>query len=202
LEAPLDKRTASVSRETKETRVAVELLLDGAGRYEVATGIGMLDHLLESLARHALFDLSVKASGDIERDTHHLLEDVGLALGKALNEALRDRRGITRFGDAIVPLDETLVMVAVDLGGRPYAAVELPFIRDLVGELPTENVAHLLESFANEGRLNLHVRLLAGQSNDHHIAEAAFKALARALRTAVAIDPRAPHDVPSTKDVL
>jgi imidazoleglycerol-phosphate dehydratase len=162
----------------------------------------MLDHMLESLARHALFDLRLQAKGDIDRDTHHLLEDVGLVLGKALNEALGERRGITRFGDAIVPLDETLVMAAVDLGGRPYASVELPFIRDLVGELPTENVAHLMESFANEGRLNLHIRLLAGQMNDHHIAEAAFKALARALRTAVSIDPRASGDVPSTKDVL
>ena len=198
----MDKRTASVTRETKETRISLELALDGSGRYEVSTGIGMLDHLLESLARHALFDLRVQAKGDTHRDTHHLLEDVGLVLGQALNEALGERRGIVRFGHAIVPLDETLVMVAIDLGGRPFAAVELPFVRDLLGELPTENVAHLLESFANEGRLNLHVRLLAGESNDHHIAEAAFKGLARALRTAVSIDERSAGEVPSTKDVL
>jgi len=198
----LDKRTAAVTRETKETRISLELALDGSGRYDVATGIGMLDHLLESLARHALFDLRVQAKGDTHRDTHHLLEDVGLVLGQALNEALGERRGIVRFGHAIVPLDETLVMVAIDLGGRPFAAVELPFVRELVGELPTENVAHLLESFANEGRLNLHVRLLAGESNDHHIAEAAFKGLARALRTAVSIDERSAGEVPSTKDVL
>ena len=196
------KRRAKITRKTRETDIALTLDLDGSGQYEVATGIGMLDHLLESLAKHACFDLKVQAKGDIDRDTHHLLEDVGLVLGQALNEALGERRGITRFADASVPLDETLVMVALDLGGRPYAGIELPFVRDLVGELPTENVAHLLESFANEGRLNLHVRLLVGESNDHHIAEAAFKALARALRAAVGIDPSASDAIPSTKDVL
>lgn len=195
-------RNAKVARKTKETDITLELTLDGSGQYEVSTGIGMLDHLLESLAKHARFDLRVQAKGDIDRDTHHLLEDIGLVLGKALNEALGERHGITRFADATVPLDETLVMVALDLSGRPYAGIELPFVRDLVGELPTENVAHLLESFANEGRLNLHVRLLAGESNDHHIAEAAFKGLARALRAAVAIDPGAAGDVPSTKGAI
>jgi imidazoleglycerol-phosphate dehydratase len=198
----VNKRRAEITRQTRETDISLTLNLDGSGQYEVATGIGMLDHLLESLARHALFDLKVQAKGDIDRDTHHLLEDIGLVLGQALNQALGDRRGISRFADAIVPLDETLVMVALDLSGRPYASIELPFVRELVGELPLENLAHLLESFANEGRLNLHVRLLAGDSNDHHIAEAAFKALARALRTAVAIDPRAAGAIPSTKDVL
>jgi imidazoleglycerol-phosphate dehydratase len=197
-----NKRRAEITRKTRETDITLTLDLDGSGQYEVATGIGMLDHLLESLARHALFDLKVQAKGDINRDTHHLLEDIGLVLGQALNQALGDRRGITRFADAIVPLDETLVMVAVDLGGRPYAGIELPFVRDLVGEMPTENVAHLLESFANEGKLNLHVRLLAGESNDHHIAEASFKGLARCLRAAVEIDPRASGAIPSTKDVL
>lgn len=196
------KRRAEITRKTRETDITLTLDLDGSGQYEIATGIGMLDHLLESLARHALLDLKVHAKGDIERDTHHLLEDVGLVLGQALNEALGDKRGITRFGHAIVPLDETLVMAALDLGGRPYAGIELPFVRELVGELPLENVAHLLESFANEGRLSLHVRLLAGESNDHHVAEAAFKAVARALRTAAAIDPRASGAIPSTKDVL
>ena len=196
------KRSAKVTRKTNETDITLELTLDGSGQYEVSTGIGMLDHLLESLAKHARFDLRVQAKGDIERDTHHLLEDVGLVLGQALNEALGDRRGITRFGDATIPLDETLVLVALDLGGRPYAGVDLPFVRELVGELPTENVEHLMESFANEGRLSLHVQLLAGESNDHHIAEAAFKGLARALRTAVAIDPDAAGEVPSTKGAL
>lgn len=195
------KRRAEIKRKTRETDISLALGLDGSGQFEVSTGIGMLDHLLESLARHALFDLRVKATGDLERDTHHLLEDIGLVLGQALNQALGERRGITRFGSAIVPMDESLAMVAVDLGGRPYAAIEMPFIRELVGELPTENVAHLLESFASEGRLNLHVRLLSGD-NDHHIAEAAFKGLARALRTAVSIDERASGQVPSTKDVL
>ncbi len=196
------KRNAKVTRKTKETDITLELTLDGSGQYEVSTGIGMLDHLLESLAKHARFDLRVQAKGDIERDTHHLLEDVGLVLGQALNEALGDRRGINRFGDATIPLDETLVLVALDLGGRPYAGVDLPFVRELVGELPTENVEHMMESFANEGRLSLHVQLLAGESNDHHIAEAAFKGLARALRTAVAIDPDAEGEVPSTKGAL
>jgi imidazoleglycerol-phosphate dehydratase len=195
------KRRAEIKRKTRETDISLALDIDGSGQYEVSTGIGMLDHLVESLARHALFDLQLKATGDLDRDTHHLLEDVGLVLGQALNEALGERRGITRFGSAIVPMDESLAMVAVDLGGRPYASIEMPFFRDLVGELPTENLAHLLEAFANEGRLNLHVRLLSGD-NDHHIAEAAFKGLARALRTAVSIDERLGGAIPSTKDAL
>lgn len=195
-------RTAQTSRKTGETDITINLNLDGRGQYEIATGIGMLDHLLESLTKHALFDMRLQAKGDVHRDTHHLLEDVGLALGQALNQALGERRGIVRFADAMVPMDETLVQVAIDLGGRPYAAVQLPFVRDLVGELPTENVAHLLESFAQEGRFNLHVRVLAGGENDHHTAEGAFKAMARCLRAAVAIDPRLGGAVPSTKDVL
>jgi imidazoleglycerol-phosphate dehydratase len=195
------KRTAKVTRKTRETDIALSLSLDGTGRYEVSTGIGMLDHLLESLSRHALVDLKVSATGDIDRDPHHLVEDVGLVLGQALNQALGERRGITRFGSAIVPMDEALAMVAVDLGGRPYASVNLMFSRPMIGQLPSEDIAHTLEAFAQEGRLNLHVRLLAGD-NDHHIAEAAFKGLAKALRTAVAIDPRATGSIPSTKDVL
>ncbi len=161
----------------------------------------MLDHLLEQLARHGLLDLKIEASGDIERDPHHLMEDVGLVLGRALNEALGERRGIVRFGDAIVPLDEALVLAAVDLGGRGYAGIEMLFDREMLGGLPTENITHLLDAFAQEGRLNLHLRLLAG-ANDHHRAEAAFKALARALRDAVGIDERVSGEIPSTKDVL
>jgi imidazoleglycerol-phosphate dehydratase len=195
------KRRAEITRETRETNIALTLDLDGTGQYEVTTGVGMLDHLLESLARHALFDLTLKAKGDIDRDTHHLLEDVGLVLGQALNQALGDRRGITRFADATIAMDESLAQVVIDLGGRPFAAVDMPFIRDLVGELPTENIAHLLEAMATEGRLNLHVRVLSGE-NDHHIAEAVFKGLARCLRAAVAVDPRASGAIPSTKDVL
>lgn len=197
----MSERRATVRRETRETRISLELALDGSGRYEVRTGIGMLDHLLEQLSRHSLFDITVDASGDIERDPHHLIEDLGLALGSALDEALGERRGIVRFGHAVVPMDEALVLVAVDLGGRPYAGVDLQFERELLGQLPTENVRHLLEAFAQEGRLNLHVRELSG-ANDHHRAEAAFKALARALSAAVRIDERIAGEVPSTKEVL
>jgi imidazoleglycerol-phosphate dehydratase len=194
-------RKASVSRETRETTIALDLDLDGSGQYEVSTGIGMLDHMLEQLAKHGLFDLTVAASGDIERDPHHLVEDTGLVLGQALNQALGERRGITRFGHAIIPMDESLVLVALDLGGRPYAGVDLKFEREAIGQLPAENVAHFFEAMAQEGRLNLHVRELAG-GNDHHRIEASFKGLARALSAAVRIDERIAGQVPSTKDVL
>jgi imidazoleglycerol-phosphate dehydratase len=195
------ERRAEVQRKTRETDISLHLALDGSGQYDVTTGIGMLDHLLESLARHALFDLRVQATGDIERDPHHLVEDLGLVLGQALNQALGERRGIARFGHAIVPMDEALAMVSVDLSGRPHASLDITFGRDQVGQLPSENIAHFFEAFSTEGRMNLHVRLLAGE-NDHHIAEAAFKGLARSLRRAVAIDPRAEGDIPSTKDLL
>ena len=194
-------RTASVRRETRETTVSVELTLDGSGRCDVSTGVGMLDHMLEQLARHGQFDITIQATGDIERDPHHLVEDVGLVLGQALNEALGERRGISRFGHAVVPLDEALALVAVDLSGRGHASIEFKFERELLGQLPTENIGHFLAAFAREGRLNLHVRELAGE-NDHHRVEAAFKALARALRQAVAIDPRLTGDIPSTKETL
>ncbi len=195
------ERTAEIKRKTKETDITLSLSLDGSGRFDVSTGIGMLDHMIEQLAKHGRFDLRLQATGDIDRDTHHLAEDVGIVLGQAFDKALGDRRGITRFGDATIPLDETLALVAIDLSGRPHADVALEFDRDLIGELPTENLWHLLESFAKEGRLTLHVRLLSG-SNDHHRAEAVFKALARALRAAVSLDAAAAGDVPSTKDVL
>ena len=194
-------RRAVVRRQTRETDVSVELTLEGSGRYQVSTGVGMLDHMLEQLARHGLFDITVEASGDIERDPHHLVEDVGLVLGRALNEALGERRGITRFGHAIVPLDEALALVAVDLGGRGHAGIQFNFEREMLGQLPTENICHFLSAFANEGRLNLHVRELAGE-NDHHRVEAAFKALALALRQAVAIDLRSAGEIPSTKEAL
>jgi imidazoleglycerol-phosphate dehydratase len=195
------ERKAAVKRDTKETQISLSLRLDGDGSYQVETGIGMLDHMLEQLARHGLFDIEIKASGDIERDPHHLVEDVGITLGRALDEALGDRRGIVRFGHAVVPLDESLALVAVDLGGRAYADVQAGFDREVLGGLPTENIEHLLASFATEGRFNLHVRLLSG-SNDHHRLEAIFKALARALSDAVRIDDRIAGEVPSTKDVL
>lgn len=201
LERPLAERTAEIKRKTKETDITLALSLDGTGQFDVSTGIGMLDHMLEQLARHGRFDLTVKAKGDIDRDTHHLTEDVGIVLGQALDQALGERRGITRFGDAIIPLDEALALVALDLSGRAHADVALEFDRELVGELPTENLWHLLESFAREARMTLHVRLLSG-NNDHHRAEAVFKGLARALRAAVSLDPDAAGDVPSTKDKL
>jgi len=197
---PSDRR-AEVRRETKETNISLELELDGSGRYEVSTGIGMLDHLLEQIARHGLFNLIVNATGDIDRDPHHLVEDVGLVLGQAFDQALGARRGIVRFGHAFVPMDEALALVAVDLGGRPFAGIDLAFDRELLGQLPTENIPHMLEAFAQEGRLNLHVKLLSG-ANDHHRAEAAFKAVARALSAAVRIDERIAGEVPSTKEVL
>lgn len=194
-------RKAQVSRETRETAIALDLNLDGIGQYHVSTGIGMLDHMLEQLAKHGLFDLTIDAKGDIERDPHHLVEDLGLVLGQAFNEALGERRGITRFGHAIVPMDEALILVAIDLGGRPYAQIDLEFERETIGQLPAENVDHFFESFAQQGRLSLHVRQFSGE-NDHHRIEASFKALARALRTAVSIDERIAGEVPSTKDVL
>lgn len=193
-------REASVHRLTKETEIDVRLRLDGRGQADIDTGIGMLDHMLEQLARHGGLDLAVKATGDLHVDTHHTIEDIGLAVGKALNDALGDRTGIARMADRTVPLDETLVHVALDLSGRPYAAVGLTFQSPAVGELPTQMIPHLLTSLAHEARLTLHVRQLAGD-NDHHIMEAAFKALARALRDAVAIVD-APDAVPSTKGTL
>jgi imidazoleglycerol-phosphate dehydratase len=199
--APLAPRTAHIRRETRESRVEVVLNLDGAGRGDVTTGIGFLDHMLDSLARHARFDLTVRAEGDLHVDQHHTAEDVGISLGQALDKALGERRGIRRFGDAVVPLDEALAQVAVDLGGRGWASIDLPFKGTMIGGLSSEMIPHLLQSFAMEGRLSLHVRLLAGD-NDHHRAEATFKALARALDDATRPDLRIGSEVPSTKGVI
>jgi imidazoleglycerol-phosphate dehydratase len=199
--APLAPRTAHIRRETRESRVEVVLNLDGAGRGDVTTGIGFLDHMLDSLARHARFDLTVRAEGDLHVDQHHTAEDVGISLGQALDKALGERRGIRRFGDAVVPLDEALAQVAVDLGGRGWASIDLPFKGTMIGGLSSEMIPHLLQSFAMEGRLSLHVRLLAGD-NDHHRAEATFKALARALDDAKRPDLRIGSEVPSTKGVI
>jgi len=194
-------RTAQISRETRETTIELRLDVDGSGRAEVSTGVGFLDHMLESLARHARFDLTIEASGDLHVDAHHTVEDVAIVLGQALDRALGERRGLRRFADATVPLDEALVQVVVDLSGRGFAAIELPFGGEMIGTLPTEMVSHFLRSFAVEGRLTLHVRLLAGE-NDHHRAEATFKALARALEQATRLDPRIADQVPSTKGAL
>jgi imidazoleglycerol-phosphate dehydratase len=194
-------RSAQVRRETRESRVEVTLDLDGSGQAQIATGIGFLDHMLDSLARHARFDLTVRAEGDLHVDQHHTAEDVGITLGQTLDRALGDRRGIRRFGDATVPLDEALSQVAVDLGGRGWASIDLPFHGHMIGGLSSEMIPHVLHSLAMEGRFSLHVRLLAGQ-NDHHRAEATFKALARALDDATRPDPRLGGAVPSTKGVL
>ncbi len=192
-------RTAKVLRETRETRINVELTLDGSGKASIATGIGFYDHLLTSLAHHALFDLSIEAEGDLHIDEHHTVEDIALTLGEALSRALGDRAGIERFGDASVPMDEALATCALDLSGRPYAVLDLPFRGEHMGALPTQLVEHALESFARTAGATLHLR--ASGRNDHHMAEASFKALARALRRAVSIDPRR-TGVASTKGSL
>ena len=192
-------RRAQIQRRTRETDIAVTLVLDGTGQADVATGIGFLDHLLTALALHAGWDLELTCKGDLEVDDHHSAEDCALALGEALVKALGERRGIVRFGSAYAPLDEALVRSVVDLSGRPFAEVRLELARDRLGTLAAENVSHVLRSLAMAGRLTLHVDLLRGE-NDHHRAEAAFKATALALRQAVARDGS--DRVPSTKELL
>ncbi|MCY3558519.1 MAG: imidazoleglycerol-phosphate dehydratase HisB [Chloroflexi bacterium] len=192
-------RSATVTRDTGETSIRVELELDGSGRADVSTGVGMLDHMLHQLARHGAFDLSVQASGDLHVDAHHTSEDVAIAVGRALDDALGDRAGIARFADRTVPLDESLIQVALDLSGRPYAAIDLNFPAPMIGELPSSMARHILETIAHEGRLALHVRQLAGE-NEHHIIEATFKALARCLRDAVRVVEES--GAPSTKGTL
>ncbi|MEX2246168.1 MAG: imidazoleglycerol-phosphate dehydratase HisB [Dehalococcoidia bacterium] len=191
-------RAAKVVRETKETRVEVELDLDGSGQSKASTGIGFLDHLVEQIGKHGLFDLRVEAKGDLQVDEHHTVEDVGIALGQAFDKALGDRKGIVRMADALVPLDEALASVAVDISGRPYCAVDAGWTLDRIGELPSHLVEHLLASFATEARLTLHARVLAGE-NDHHRAEALCKALGRALCAATRVEPRLGGEAPSTK---
>ena len=195
------ERRGKEERETKETKVYVEVALDGSGRAEIATGVGMLDHLLEQIARHGLIDITIRAEGDLQIDPHHTAEDVAICLGRALKKALGQRRGIVRFGHAIVPLDEALALVAVDLSGRGYASLDLSWTGAKVGELPTDLIGHMLWSIATESQMTLHARTLAGAS-DHHKAEAVFKALARSLGTAVRLDPRLGNEIPSTKGSL
>jgi imidazoleglycerol-phosphate dehydratase len=192
-------RRVSISRRTRETQVTVSLDLDGAGSASVETGVGFYDHLLTSLAHHGLFDVEIRARGDLGVDEHHTVEDVALVLGSAFAEALGDRAGIVRFGDATVPMDESLATAVVDVGGRPYAVVELPFRGERVGELPLQLVEHAIEAFARTAGATVHVR--GSGRNDHHLAEAAFKALGRALRAACEPDPRR-RGVASTKGSL
>jgi imidazoleglycerol-phosphate dehydratase len=194
-------RKAAVKRKTKETDVEVEVDLDGGGRASVATGIGFLDHMLDLLARHSRIDITVKAKGDLHIDHHHTTEDVGIALGQAVKQALGDMKGITRYADVHVPMDEALTRVAIDISGRPFLVFKAEFVRDKVGEFDTELVQEWFQAFAMNSGITLHTETLYG-SNDHHIAESCFKGLARALRTAVAIDPRARDEVPSTKGSL
>jgi len=194
-------RTGKVTRKTKETDVDVAVDLDGAGRSQVETGIGFLDHMLDLLARHSRIDITVKAKGDLHIDQHHTTEDVGIALGQAVKQALGDMKGITRYADVHVPMDEALTRAALDISGRPFLVFNAEFVRDKVGTFDTELVQEWFQAFAMNAGITLHVACLYG-TNDHHISESCFKALARALRAAIAIDPRAKDEVPSTKGSL
>ncbi|MCG4253813.1 imidazoleglycerol-phosphate dehydratase HisB [Acetobacter senegalensis] len=194
-------RQATLHRVTSETDIAVTLDLDGSGQADIDTGIGFFDHMLTALAKHGLLDLTVKVRGDLHIDGHHTVEDTGIALGQALRQTLGDKRGVRRFGHALVPLDEALCEAVVDLSGRPFLAFDATFDRDRIGELDTELVEEFFRAFAMSSMITLHLTEKAGK-NCHHIAEAAFKALARALRMAVEMDPRAQGAIPSTKGVL
>lgn len=194
-------RTATITRRTGETDITLTLGIDGSGQADVQTGIGFLDHMLTLWAKHGLFDLTVRAVGDLHVDEHHTAEDTCICLGQALATALGERRGLVRTAHSYVPMDETLALAAVDLGGRPYCVVQAAFVTPRVGKLGTDLIAHLLESIAIHGRLNIHVQVLYGH-NDHHKVEAIFKALGRALDAATRIDERLRDAVPSTKGVL
>jgi imidazoleglycerol-phosphate dehydratase len=194
-------RVGRYSRETRETAISVIWDLDGTGQAEVSTGIGMLDHLVSQIARHGIFDITLEAKGDLQIDTHHTVEDTGIALGRALADALGDSTGIVRMGDALVPLDEALAQVAVDLSGRGYSVISVAWTSPTLGEMPSDLVEHFLQSIAHEARFNLHARVLAGV-NDHHKAECLMKALGRALCAATRQEPRRAGQAPSTKGVL
>jgi imidazoleglycerol-phosphate dehydratase len=194
----MSDRKVCLKRETNETNISLELNLDGCGSYETLTGIRIFDHMLSQLARHGIFDLKVSATGD---DEHHLVEDVAICLGGAMLKALGDKCGIVRMADASVPMDDALAMVAVDIGGRGYAVLELPFSKNNMTGFPTDLVRHFLEAFAAEAKINLHARIIYG-TNDHHKVEALFKALGRALGVATRIDERVGNELPTTKDML
>ena len=194
----MTERKATVARETAETNVKVELHIDGSGQFQITTGIRMFDHLLSHIAQHGVFDIKISASGP---DQHHVVEDVAISLGKAFNQALGKKRGIVRMAHAVVPMDEALAEVAVDIGGRVYSVIEADFDEANIGDLDADLVRHFLVSFASEAKINLHAKVISG-INDHHKAEALFKALARALDSATRIDQRIPDKVPSTKEVI
>jgi imidazoleglycerol-phosphate dehydratase len=196
----MSNRTAKINRQTKETTIELSLDLDGAGRAKVSTGVGFFDHMLDLLARHGLFDLEVTAKGDLHVDSHHTVEDVGIVLGQALEKALGDKRGIHRYGWAIVPMDESLAQIAVDLSGRPAFVFNVNFTGPLIGQFPVELVEEFLKALSTSAKMNLHVTVPYG-TNNHHISEAIFKALAKSLRQATSLDPRN-NDVPSTKGTL
>ncbi len=198
---PAPPRRAEITRETAETAIRVAIDLDGTGQAAIATGIGFLDHMLTALARHSLIDMTVQAKGDLHIDFHHTAEDVGIVLGQALKRALGDKRGIRRYGAALLPMDEALAECAIDISGRPYLAWSVPFARDKVGEMDTELFEEFFRALAFNAGVTLHMTLKAG-SNAHHVAEACFKAAARALRAAVEPDPRAGGAIPSTKGIL
>jgi imidazoleglycerol-phosphate dehydratase len=194
-------RTASLTRTTSETDISLTLSLDGSGRAEIATGIGFLDHMLEQFARHSLIDLTLRAEGDLHIDFHHTTEDSGYVVGEAVSKALGDRRGIARWGDALIPMDETLTRVALDASNRPYLIWKVVFTKPKLGEMDTELFKEWFQAFAQSAGVTLHVETLYGENN-HHIVESCYKGLARSLRQAVAIDPRRADQVPSTKGVL
>ena len=194
-------RKGQITRTTKETDIAVSVDLDGSGRADVATGVGFFDHMLDQIARHGMIDLTVKATGDLHIDDHHTVEDVGIALGQAVRQALGDMKGITRYADVHLPMDETLTRVCIDVSGRPFLVFRTEFARPKIGTFDTELVREFFQAFAMNAGITLHVETLYGD-NAHHVAESCFKGLARALRTAFAIDPRRANEIPSTKGVL
>lgn len=194
-------RRAKVERNTKETKISAEIWLDGQGRYEVATGIGFLDHMLEQLSRHSLIDLTLKAEGDLHIDYHHTTEDSGIVIGQAVAQALGDRKGIRRYADTFIPMDETLTRVAIDVSNRPYLIWKVGFSRDKLGTMDTELFKEWFQAFAQHAGVTLHIENLYGENN-HHIVESCFKGLARALRQAIEIDPRQAESIPSTKGAL
>lgn len=194
-------RTAQIHRHTNETKIELFLNVDGTGQYEIQSGIGFLDHMLSHVALHGLFDLTLHAQGDLEVDAHHTVEDCGLALGQAFNEGLGDRKGLVRVGSSYVPMDDSLAFAAVDFSGRPYAEIQAGWTVSSLGELPTSLISHFFESLAVQARASLHARILYGE-DDHHKAEALFKALGRALDQATQLDSRRAGSIPSTKGTL